>query len=762
MSRSGYTGPKLPRNLLEKVQNNDSRFKNTSRNPRRKIERQQKQTSGPPRTPGRPVARRRHVEEESEKEDDSPSPEPAPKRSAKARLVDDEDAEIAALEKKLGIKGKKSKILEDDGLDWLAEGSESGSGDEGRGLKRKRPEDVRWLQDKRLKVVNRDDGTIVEDIATSESELLEQDSDVNEIDSDDFEGFESDEADQPPKKQRENPYVAPVSRDAAPAGKYIPPSMRKAAASDEEALHQLRRQVKGLLNRLSEANLLSILQSLEDLYTRNPRQHVTSSLIELLVGLVSDPSILNDTFLILHAGFAEAVYKIIGTDFGAQLLEKIVGFIDRFRSSSATDGKQTLNLLAFLSCLYNFQLAGSAILFDYIRLLLDELTETNTELLLRIIRTSGQQLRQDDPSALKDIVLLLQRLISRIGEDQLSVRTKFMIETIHNLKNNRMKAGAAGSALAAEHTNRMKKMISSMNSTRSIKATEPLRISLADIRDTEKKGKWWLVGASYHGPSKLATSDQKSIAASEAADAAYESENPDSVNLNRLAREQGMNTSIRRAIFITVMSSVDCVHAHMRLLKLNLKKKQMDELPRVLVHCVMAEEAFNPYYVLVARKFCNEHRTRKAFHFTLWDVLKRIEASGEDDDDEQEPLSIAQLYSVGSFYGWLIADQGLNLAVLKKLDPNLITRSGRMVMFVEVLLTRILMQVRKIHSKKDETEYERAVGDIFMSVPANIIPGLTHVLENKVSKAELTATKKERRAVEKGWELAVTALKEVT
>jgi nucleolar MIF4G domain-containing protein 1 len=108
-------------------------------------------------------------------------------------------------------------------------------------------------------------------------------------------------------------------------------------------------------------------------------------------------------------------------------------------------------------------------MFDYIRLFLGTLSELNAELLLKIIRTSGPQLRKDDPSSLKDIVNMLRPAIASAGgEKNLSVRTKFMIESINDLKNNRMKTGAVASAVTSQHTVRMKKILGTLN-TRSSK-----------------------------------------------------------------------------------------------------------------------------------------------------------------------------------------------------------------------------------------------------------------------------------------------------
>ena len=676
------------------------------------------------------------------------------------------------MEKKLGIKGRKSKALEEEGLDWLVGGSESDGDKEKGGSKRKRSEDTRWLQDKRQKAAGvdgleseQDDELFNSHIAEAEESDAEDDDLENpfsddEFDSDDFPGFDAeDEEDEDgdelpsPKKERENPYVAPVPNDAAPVAKYVPPSMRKPAAADEEALRQLRRQVQGLLNRLSEANMPSIVKSLQELYEKNARQHVTSTLVELLAGLMSDPSTLNDTFLILHAGFSAAVYRAVGTDFGAQLLEKVVENFDHHRNVDTTPGKQTLNLLAFLSCLYTFQVVGSSLIFDYIRLLLYELSEANTELLLRVIRTAGQQLRHDDPSSLKDIVMLLQRAVAKTGEDTLSVRTKFMIETINNLKNNRMKAGATGSALAAEHSTRMKKTLGSLK-TGSGRTTEPLRITLEDIRDSDKKGKWWLVGASYRDPAKLANNDNiKSTtrAQAEDSDAGYDSETPGNVNLRKLAKSQGMNTDVRRAIFVTLLSAADYKDAHMRLLKLHLRNKQMLEIPRVLVHCVGTEQGYNPYYALAARKFCGDHKLRKAFQFALWDVFRRMEE--EDDNEEGGEMSVRKIVNLGKFYGTLVANGGQSIAVLKKLDFAYL--QSEVSMFVEVLLTTALVQAHEL-----EAPFEDVIKDVFSHTAGGLdmLKGLSYFLQTHMSGEGLARGKKEKKVLQIGSRLAVEAL----
>ena len=83
-------------------------------------------------------------------------------------------------------------------------------------------------------------------------------------------------------------------------------------------------------------------------------------------------------------------------------------------------------------------------------------------------------------------------------------------------------------------------------------AYEPLRVSLEDLHTAKSKGKWWLVGAAWGGDPLV--DRQETTKADEDADAGDMSNN----TLLKLARKQGMNTDIRRSIFVVLMSSDVC------------------------------------------------------------------------------------------------------------------------------------------------------------------------------------------------------------
>ena len=69
-----------------------------------------------------------------------------------------------------------------------------------------------------------------------------------------------------------------------------------------------------------------------------------------------------------------------------------------------------------------------------------------------------------------------------------------MIETINDLKDSKRKLA---NAMTVE-LEPIKKMLKNFLSQKLIAKIEPLRISLEDIRNIESKGKWWLIGSSWH------------------------------------------------------------------------------------------------------------------------------------------------------------------------------------------------------------------------------------------------------------------------
>ncbi|KAF8501675.1 hypothetical protein F5888DRAFT_1259735 [Russula emetica] len=495
----------------------------------------------------------------------------------------------------------------------------------------------------------------------------------------------------------------PVPSSSAGASHYVPPHLREKHLDSNgvEGNVKLTRQLKGLLNKLSEQNIATMIDNIEALYREHRRHDVTASITSFVIESISAHSALLDSYVILLAALISSLYRLVGVEFAAFFVQNVVSSYEHHYSvlSSATAaaahdatsdplGKECSNLMVLLSELYNFQVISCVLVYDIIRNLLSaELTEFVVELLLKLLRSmyryfefiaaaeflrdSGQQLRQDDPSALKDIVQIVQSKTSGVEKPSNS-RTRFMLETLTSLKNNKIKQATARQVQGnvAEH---LKKFLAGLGKTRHLMPHDPLRVSLSDLHSAETRGKWWLVGAAWSGD-PLAEAQENSKRASTR-------QNSDENALLKLAKRQGMNTDIRRSIFVVLMSSDDYVDACERLAQLNLTEVQQREVVRVLVNCCGNEKVYNPYYTFVCQHLCRtSHSYKITLQFCLWDFLRDLgEASvggaevlknlkDNDEGFEARDISSTKMHNVANAYAWWIAKDCVALSIFKPVD----------------------------------------------------------------------------------------------
>lgn len=597
----------------------------------------------------------------------------------KSQEEEEEDACIAYYEAMLGYKGgkrKKSDALDglDDLLDFTdslmtggtmaandAEGDpESVDGSDSQGGSASESGDDSWRDYK----------------DEEDDEWTSSGSDVIDVDDDSRSTHELDE-------------VSPEKETTNSAGRYVPPALRVQTDSHED-LTKLTRQLKGLLNRMSEQNMATVLDSVEELYRKHRRNDVTSTLTTLITDGISSHAMHIESFVVLHAAFISSMHRLIGMEFAAFVVQHVVTSYERHlsiaedgpsRDSGPSEdvGKECSNLIVLLAELYNFQVIACVLMYDLIRELLSrDLSELRVELLLKILRSSGQQLRQDDPSALKDIVTLAQSCIAKQG-DNLSSRTRFMMETLTNLKSNKVKKTAAAQHQGGDGVERLKKFLSGLSKKRHVQAHEPLRVSLEDLRTAETKGKWWLVGAAWAGDP---LADRQQVASKRTSEVTDSSENH---SLLKLARKQGMNTDIRRSIFVVLMSSEDYMDACERLSQLNLTEVQQREIVRVCLHCCSNEKSYNPYYALICQHFCQlSHSYKVTLQYWFWDFLRDLGETNvggteviknlKDDESRLETKSISssRMRNVAKAYGWWIAKDACSLLILKPVDFTLL------------------------------------------------------------------------------------------
>lgn len=670
-----------------------------------------------------------------------------------------DDKEIEELEKKLRIKKGASslpKSFRDDGLDEILGDVEADSEtkDADDSLKRKRQYDD-WLASKRRKA----EGTSA---AQADSDISDGSEDEDEFDlSDDgSDNLDREEgsSNHTQAKVKENPYVAPTT--GAVVAKYVPPSLRKVANSDSEIKMRLQKQIQGLVNRLTEANILQIVKSVEDLYQNNARGDVTEILTSTLLAQMYKSSSVPDQFLVLTGGFSAAVYKVIGSSFGSHLTQQVVvSFQGSYKHIMQEGGdlseipKEASNILGYLTQLYLFEVVNCKIIFDYMERLLAELNELNVELLLRTCRMAGRLLRRDDPNALKHVTSILNKAVGEIGPANLSVRTKFMVETINDLGKSKPKARGLESGIVSDHVLRIRKKLGELKSqSRRLDGLAPMGLSLQDIEKADTRGKWWLVGASVPAKETYQDLEKESTSSTQKNDRDLtDHEDMDIVlpDYSKKARGQGFHTSAQIAIFTALMSATDYEHGYRQYANLKLRKDDQNEIARVLVQCVGGEANYNEYYALVGKQACINNKIRFAFQDRLWRIFRSLGELmfGEEAEEEEETADSEKMKDerrlghVARFYATLISNGALNINVLKPL--HLSRLNSWTLVFVEQLIVSLLQACRGSNEDKESARVAKIFGAV-ADVPS-LVAGLEWFLRKKLRKSKLLTPKEAKR-----------------
>ncbi|KAM5205489.1 nucleolar MIF4G domain-containing protein 1 isoform 3-T3 [Hipposideros larvatus] len=558
----------------------------------------------------------------------------AARKRALLAANEEEDREIRRLERRLGLskrrrKGDASAVplsFARDGLDYLlgALGSGDGSGlcdssgdEEAEGAARTLPESD--LGSDSEDEWGEEDEPPVEAGARSEEE---EEAQGEKRDAEEAGGTAREkrrgkrvrfaEEEERSENASEGVGTAPQQSLCENGDKYIPPRMRRAEetvdAQKREEQERLKRQVQGLINRLSEPNMASISGQLEELYMAHSRKDMNDTLTGILMSACAPGMAVPSRLVMEHVLLISVLHRTVGIEVGAHFLEAVVRKFDGVYKNGS-EGKECDNLFTIIAHLYNFHVVQSLLIFDVLKKLIGTFTEKDIELILLMLKTVGFSLRKDDALSLKELISEAQAKASGAhSQFQDQTRVRFMLETMLALKNNDMRKIPGYDPEPVEKLRKLQRAL--VRGAGSGPETQ-LRVSWEGILNAQHTGRWWIVGSAWSGAPMIDSSQQK-VPPKQLAGTV-------SAKVLELARKQRMNTDVRRNIFCTIMTSEDFLDAFEKLLKLGLKDQQEREIVHVLVDCCLQEKTYNPFYAFLAAKFCDYERRFQVVEFSELD-----------------------------------------------------------------------------------------------------------------------------------------------
>ncbi len=456
--------------------------------------------------------------------------------------------------------------------------------------------------------------------------------------------------------------------------KYVPPAKRarieSTVAEAAESAPDLRRNVNGLMNRLSDQSKDATVRALKTLFDTNSHTITNNILKDCVMILCANPTQTMDFIIPVYASVIAALHFIVGIDIGAQIVENLTvtfhaSVAKEMQSNSILQNKLPNNCLLFLMYLYNLRVMNHTLIFDIMEFLIGTDEHDNSisevaELLVQIFKHCGTRLRADDPVKLRDLFQSLTKKAKDYDKKNSSgARVQFMIEALTDLKNNKSKRSNIDNE---NELKLLRRWLGSIKISLGSKASESsiLRVSLKDLLNAESRGRWWKAGASWAGvqnTQEITGKDHGKDKVQEQFDKMQDSERQ---KLLDIANRMKFNTTSRRNIFLVMMSSRDVNDAFERLLRMDFKGKQDREVVRVLVECCGQESTYNGFYSELATLLCTHNRQfRTTVQFSYWDTFKAL---GNEHVSHRRAINLARMLA------HLVCSFQIPLSVLKPLD----------------------------------------------------------------------------------------------
>lgn len=107
-------------------------------------------------------------------------------------------------------------------------------------------------------------------------------------------------------------------------GAYVPPAKRLQAAQGEDAKQRLlvertKRQIKGLINRLSEANLYATSNQIEAMYRHSSRAVLTECLADTILEACTGGATLPERLIMELCALVSVLHSTVGNEVGESL-----------------------------------------------------------------------------------------------------------------------------------------------------------------------------------------------------------------------------------------------------------------------------------------------------------------------------------------------------------------------------------------------------------------------------------------------------------
>lgn len=428
----------------------------------------------------------------------------------------------------------------------------------------------------------------------------------------------------------------------------VEPTKREFIARSEEIDEQTCKRIRGLLNRLTAANLMAISSQIEGLLKTTSRHQINLCLSKCIEDLVvRDHSLSPQRLISENAMLVTVLHCNIGDEIGGQIIHYFVKKFDDLLSETKNDedrvdSKKLDNTVAFLCYLAACNLMDVSLMFEIIEKIYQDFSSKSVELILLILKVIGFVLRRGDPGKMRQMILDVQKASSNFQSQDKRIR--FMLDALNAVKNNNL--GKLNTI--SEDTSLSQVDVQALRSAlkNGIKNSTSVSCLPGRYEKVLTGSRWWIKTDNYV-EEELKESKMNR----------QEKEKEKSVTLDanseKLCSKLRLVTPLRKNVFKALITCEDYVECCQRLVKIG--GRQFIEVVNVCMLLALKEKHFNNFYVYLLDKLaCLDRKYKLAVMCALRDRLNDLER-----------LSLVERKNLAKLIAELIKRNAIPITVLK-------------------------------------------------------------------------------------------------
>ena len=447
-------------------------------------------------------------------------------------------------------------------------------------------------------------------------------------------------------------------------GTYIPPAKLRALQAQitdktskeyqRMAWEALKKSINGLINKVNVSNIKHIVPELFGENLVRGRGLFCRSIMKAQAASLP--------FTPIYA----AMTAIVNTKLpqvGELLLNRLV--IQFRKAFKRNDKAVCLSSTTFIAHLCNQQVAHEMVAAQILLLLLHKPTDDSVEIAVGLTREVGQHLEEmSAPIALA----VFDQFRSILHEADIDKRVQYMIEVLFQVRKDRYKDNPAIKE-ELDLVEEEDQITHQVGLDDEIEVQDSLNVFKFDSEWEEHEDAYQKLKAEILGEGSDDEEDENSEESSDDEEAEQE---------RQMEIKDQSNTdlvSLRRTIYLTIMSSMDFEECCHKLMKVSLPPGQEPELPSMVVECCSQEKTYSKFFGLVGERFAKLNR--------LWTDL--FEQSFAKYYDTIHRYETNRLRNIARFFGHLLSTDAIGWHVLSvvHLNEDETTSSSRI--FIKIL-----------------------------------------------------------------------------